>query len=77
MFQSDKLVVWKEVNVRNPRTAKEVENEIEILSLLSHPNIIGYLNHYVDDNMLYIEMEYANGKKIMHGLRKLFTGSPI
>jgi NIMA (never in mitosis gene a)-related kinase len=35
--------------------------EIDILSLLNHPNIVAYFNHFMDDNLLLIEMEYCNG----------------
>ena len=37
------------------------QHEVDVLSLLSHRNIVGYYNNYVDNDLMYIEMEYANG----------------
>lgn len=37
-------------------------NEISILSILEHNNIIAYFNHFMDKNTLLIELEYCNGK---------------
>ena len=34
---------------------------MDVLSLLTHRNIVGYYNNYVDVDVMYIEMEYANG----------------
>ena len=57
------LVVWKEIEL--PKVSEEEKdkslNEVDILSLLDHVNIICYYNHFFDDYTLYIEMEYANG----------------
>lgn len=39
----------------------KVDNEIEILSTLSHTNIIAFYNHFADDKSIYIEMEFAEG----------------
>ncbi|KAL8568793.1 hypothetical protein ACOMHN_000076 [Nucella lapillus] len=66
------LVVWKEVNlaILSDKARKDSQNEIDILSLLNHANIVSYYNHFVDEDTLFIEMEYANGgslyEKIMH-----------
>lgn len=38
-----------------------MKNEIEILSVLSHPNIIAYYTHFFGEKDIFIEMEYANG----------------
>ena len=35
--------------------------EVEILSMLFHPNIISYFKHFIGDDTLYIELEYAKG----------------
>lgn len=57
------LVVWKEIalGLLDAKAKKEAFAEVEILSMLNHPNIIGYYKHYIDDfsNHLYIELEYA------------------
>jgi NIMA (never in mitosis gene a)-related kinase len=56
--------VWKEVNLGrlSDRACTDAQNEIDILSALNHANIVSYYNHFVDENTLFIEMEYANGK---------------
>lgn len=40
-------------------------NEISILSILQHNNIIAYYNHFIDKNTLLIELEYCNGQKVL------------
>ncbi|CAL1543887.1 unnamed protein product, partial [Lymnaea stagnalis] len=57
------LVVWKEVNLAklNEKQRRDSQSEIDILALLNHANIISYYNHFIDEDMLFIEMEYANG----------------
>jgi len=35
--------------------------EVKLLKMLSHPNIIGYLEDFIDNNNLCIIMEYAQG----------------
>ena len=41
---------------------RDALNEIVILALLQHDNIIAYYNHFMDDTTLLIELEYCNGK---------------
>ena len=59
-------MVWKEVDLSkaNEKERNNAMKEIEILSLLNHANIVAYFNHFMDDNLLLIEMEYCNGKYI-------------
>jgi serine/threonine protein kinase len=67
IFQSRELVVWKEISLARLTSAsqrREVDNEIEILSSLHHVNIVEYLTHYLDANVLYIEMEYVDGRTV-------------
>ncbi|XP_067943370.1 serine/threonine-protein kinase Nek9-like [Watersipora subatra] len=60
--EDNSLVVWKEVNLSrlSDKETSDSANEVDILSLLDHPNIITYYNHFVDSSTLLIEMEYAN-----------------
>ncbi|KAL3968999.1 homeobox protein NOBOX [Sarotherodon galilaeus] len=57
------LVVWKEVDLNSlsDKERRDVMNEISILSILEHKNIIAYFNHFMDKNSLLIELEYCNG----------------
>lgn len=60
------LVVWKEVNLSraSDKERDDALKEIDILSLLNHPNIVTYFNHFIDGTSLFIEMEYCNGKPV-------------
>lgn len=55
------LVVWKEINLKrlDTKARNEAFSEVEILSILDHPNIITYFKHFIGDDILYIELEYA------------------
>lgn len=57
-------MVWKEVDLNSlsEKERRDVMNEISILSILEHNNIIAYFNHFMDKNSLLIELEYCNGK---------------
>ncbi|PIO26975.1 Serine/threonine-protein kinase Nek9 [Aquarana catesbeiana] len=61
--EDDSLVVWKEVGLArlSEKERRDALNEIVILSLLQHDNIIAYYNHFLDSNTLLIELEYCNG----------------
>lgn len=61
--EDNSLVVWKEVelNSLSEKERRDVMNEISILSILEHNNIIAYFNHFMDKNTLLIELEYCNG----------------
>lgn len=59
----DALVVVKEVNLSElkPHDRLLAQNEVRVLSLLDHPNIIGYFDAHREGELLRIEMEYADG----------------
>lgn len=61
-------MVWKEVDLKSltEKESRDVMNEISILSMLEHNNIIAYFNHFMDNKSLFIELEYCNGKLILH-----------
>lgn len=58
------MVVWKEVDLTrlSEKERRDALNEIVILALLQHDNIIAYYNHFMDNTTLLIELEYCNGK---------------
>jgi len=66
------LVAWKEIdlNVLESPLQNEINSEICILASLDHPNIIAYYKHFIGDNCLYIELEYANGATLMHMIKQ-------
>ncbi|XP_029454267.1 serine/threonine-protein kinase Nek9 isoform X2 [Rhinatrema bivittatum] len=61
--EDDSLVVWKEVCLTrlSEKDRRDALNEIVILALLQHDNIIAYYNHFMDNTTLLIELEYCNG----------------
>lgn len=44
-----------------PEERKAAMNEVDVLSVLQHPNIVAYYNSFVEDKSLMIVMEYAPG----------------
>ncbi|XP_071825732.1 uncharacterized protein [Apostichopus japonicus] len=59
----DSLVILKEINMHdlNANERQMALNEIRVLSMLDHPNIISYYDSFEEDGTLMIEMEYADG----------------
>jgi serine/threonine protein kinase len=56
-----------------PKDAEERRiyfRESNILSKLTHPNIIGYITSLIDSSNLYIITEYADGGDIGNYLKK-------
>lgn len=58
---TNSLVVWKEIDLKrlDAKMRNEAFAEVEILSMLNNPNIISYYKHFIVDDTLYIELEYA------------------
>lgn len=57
-----KLYVLKEVKVGHERKAQEdAAREAKFLQGLHHPNIVGFVETWMDAGKLYIVMEYADG----------------
>eukprot|EP00057_Strongylocentrotus_purpuratus_P009579 XP_011664053.1 PREDICTED: serine/threonine-protein kinase Nek8-like [Strongylocentrotus purpuratus] len=59
----DSLVILKEINMHelNANERQMALNEIRVLSMLDHPNIISYYDSFEEEGTLMIEMEYADG----------------
>lgn len=59
----DSLVVIKEINMIELTASERLMalNEVQVLSVLDHPNIISYYRSFEKDGILMIEMEYADG----------------
>ena len=54
------------MKLKSDKEVQAAQHEVDVLSLLSHRNIVGYYNNYVDSEVMYIEMEYANGGTLSH-----------
>lgn len=58
-----KQVIIKQIPVEQ-MTVEERQsalNEVKVLSMLDHPNIIEYYENFLEDKALMIVMEYAQG----------------
>lgn len=59
-----KLAIIKQIPVEQ-MTKEERQaalNEVKVLSMLHHPNIIEYYENFLEDKALMIVMEYAQGR---------------
>jgi len=68
----DSLVILKEINIHDLSATERVmaKNEVKVLSMLSHPNIISYFDSFEEEGTLWIEMEYADGGTLGQYLAK-------
>ncbi|XP_064595853.1 serine/threonine-protein kinase Nek9-like [Liolophura sinensis] len=59
----DSLVILKEINMHDLNAAERnlALNEVRVLAMLDHPNIISYYDSFEEDGVIMIEMEYADG----------------
>ncbi|KAL0223711.1 hypothetical protein P9112_003101 [Eukaryota sp. TZLM1-RC] len=55
------LLVLKQLTNISPEEREAAENEVKLLQLLSHPNIINYYGCSANDGQFNIIMEYAKG----------------
>jgi len=67
LFGQQQFVI-KELDVMSmeEKDQKKAVLEVNILSTLTHPNIIGYKESYIHDGFLCIVMEHADGGDLFH-----------
>ena len=68
-----KLIATKKLDkdfCENPTTKKYIVNEINILKMLNHPNIVKFVDLKKTINHYYIMMEYCNGGELHKALEK-------
>ena len=67
------LVVLKEININdlNANERQSAINEVKVLSILNHQNIISYYNSFESNGDVYIEMEYADAGTLSEFLSRL------
>eukprot|EP00037_Helgoeca_nana_P030767 m.383513 g.383513 ORF g.383513 m.383513 type:complete len:265 (-) comp28261_c2_seq1:1516-2310(-) len=69
--RDNKLVIIKEIPVEE-MTYEERQsalNEVKVLDMLNHPNIISYFDSFFEEKALMIVMEYAEGGTIFEFLQ--------
>lgn len=49
---------------------KDIQNEINVLKDLDHPNIVKFYSTYVEDNNIYLVMEYVSGGELFKTILK-------
>jgi serine/threonine protein kinase len=54
----------------NAKMRNEAFSEVEILSMLDHPNIITYFKHFIGEDILYIELEYAKSGNLTNLIKQ-------
>eukprot|EP00105_Crassostrea_gigas_P014524 XP_011431212.1 PREDICTED: uncharacterized protein LOC105330955 isoform X3 [Crassostrea gigas] len=71
----DSLVILKEINMHDLNAAERqlALNEVSILAMLDHPNIISYYDSFEEDGVLMIEIEYADGGTLAQKLAAMAT----
>ncbi|KAL0225311.1 hypothetical protein RCL1_003223 [Eukaryota sp. TZLM3-RCL] len=78
---SGKRLVLKQVTNISPKERQQAENEVRVLQLLVHPNIISYHGSFIEEGQFNIIMDYADGGDLHSKLRsregKLFSESEI
>ncbi|KAG0713065.1 Serine/threonine-protein kinase Nek8 [Chionoecetes opilio] len=72
-----RLVVIKQLPMESisPEECEVTKNEVRVLSMLQHPNIIEYYDNYLDVNTMMIMMEYAPGGNLYDYLRSRGEGN--
>jgi hypothetical protein len=60
------LLVCKKIDwsSRTPQQQKESENEVKTMAKLNHPNIVGFVEAFVEKKCLHIVMEYADASDL-------------
>lgn len=61
--RDDQIYVIKKIELKNlkPKNKKEAFQEVQLLRQLSHHNMIKYYNSFIENDSLFIVMEYAEG----------------
>ena len=67
-LKSQQEYVLKKINIKNMKQKhqKEAIKEVQILRKVNHQNIIKYYTSFIDEDFLYIIMEYAQGGDLQH-----------
>lgn len=65
LLADSKMVALKKLNIKSLNEhIDKVINELKILSILNHPNVINYYGSFVYIDCIFIEMEYADARTL-------------
>ena len=62
--------IIKKATIIKKKLTNQLNREIEINYLVSHPHIVKLLNHFEDDDNFYLIMNYASKGQLFAQLRK-------
>lgn len=69
-IHSGRHIAIKIIDTKNEHNKIQLKNEIRVLSLISHKNIIEYLGHKQYINSAAIYLEYFNGAELFYVLKQ-------
>ena len=58
--KSDHLVAIKQLNNKNKERQDSIIHEMQIIARFNHPNIVGYKHYFMQDELLFIVMEFCS-----------------
>jgi serine/threonine protein kinase len=58
--KSDHLVAIKQLNNQDKAKQESIIHEMQMIARFNHPNIVGYKHYFIQDELLYIVMEYCS-----------------
>ena len=70
-LKNNQEYVLKKIIIKNMKQKhqKEAIKEVQILRKVNHPNIIKYYTSFIDEEYIYIIMEYAQGGDLQHVIK--------
>ena len=67
------LKVIKKQKYKTPAEIKMIKNEIAVMKLVDHPNIVKLFEFFEDDEYFYIITEYCSGGQLFEMIRRKKT----
>ncbi len=64
------IKVMSKIQLKRAKLEYQIDREIEILSLVDHENIIHMINHFEDEERIYIITDYAEGGELFQKLKQ-------
>ncbi len=68
--KSNHLVAIKQLHNKNKKQQDALIYEMQMIGRFNHPNIVSYKHHFVQDELLYIVMEYCSNGSLRGMMRK-------